>query len=76
MSKRPRHITCGCCAQPAGYYQQFWNQDNGFGMCGECIDWEISRGATVEDIMRRYGEPGVHFEETPRFKEARLKEAA
>ena len=68
MSRR-RHLTCTCCGSSAGNFEQFWNQDNGYGMCGDCIDWELDRGTSQDELKLRYGEPVVNFELTQKWRD-------
>jgi hypothetical protein len=30
------HLTCCCCGGDAPAYQQWWNRDKGYGLCGRC----------------------------------------
>ncbi len=60
-----RRLRCACCGEDAGTWEQFWNQDTGWGLCGRCADWIVdppgTRWAmTREDLVKCYGKPGVH----------------
>jgi hypothetical protein len=54
---RPRALTCCVCGQRA-MGRQWWNRDNGFGICVRCAeDWERTYG----DVERACGKRGVHW---------------
>lgn len=60
-----RSLECSCCGGDAGRWQQFHNQDTGYGMCARCVDSIVARGpqyieAHGIDINRTWGLPGVH----------------
>lgn len=57
-----RHLKCCVCGSAAGKYAQHWNRDTGWGICRECVDWEISRGVRPEELLDLYGIAGVHYE--------------
>lgn len=62
-----RHLECSCCGGSAGKWEQFHNQDTGYGMCARCVDSIVARGpqyleAHEIDINRTCGLPGVHRE--------------
>jgi hypothetical protein len=50
---------CSHCGNSAGRFEQYWNQDRGFGICPDCIDWLESRG---ENISKLHGKEGIHYE--------------
>lgn len=61
---------CACCGDDAGRWEQWHNQDTGFGICRKCVDWIMTRlvfgrpnpdGAPLE-FCRTYGLPGQHYE--------------
>lgn len=57
-----RTMTCCCCGDYAGRWQQWWNRDTGYGICRKCIDWLVSSGrATGEEILDLYGVEGVNY---------------
>jgi len=56
------NLTCCVCGDAAGKYKQHWNRDTGFGGCRTCIDWQISRGTTPDEIYSLYGIAGVNYE--------------
>lgn len=56
-----RYLNCTCCGGSAGRWQQWHNQDTGYGLCARCAAWIAGRGQT-EDMDRTYGVPGVHRE--------------
>lgn len=62
--------TCACCGSSAGRWEQWHNQDTGYGICRSCVDWVMTRkvfgrpdpiGAPLE-FCRTYGLPGQHYE--------------
>lgn len=58
---RGRNMLCACCGGSAGHWQQWWNRDTGYGLCGPCVPWLIDRGMTPEELERNYGKPGIHY---------------
>lgn len=64
MPAKVRPLICACCGQDAGQWQQWWNQDQGYGVCSRCALME--RGRTdAEGLRDIYGEEGVHFAPLP-----------
>lgn len=67
--QKARHLVCCCCGSDAGRWEQWHNQDKGFGLCGSCairiktksIDDELR---SPLGFSRTYGLPGVNFEPT------------
>ena len=61
--------TCACCGSYAGKWEQWFNQDTGFGLCSECVTWIKTRRPfgqepmTTEEFERIYGLAGAHYEE-------------
>lgn len=59
-------LDCAVCGLPAGRWHQWWNQDNGYGVCGDCAHVYLpSRGMSTLDVRKTYGEPGVHYPPKP-----------
>ena len=58
---RRRPLTCCCCGESAGTWQQWWNRDTGFGVCAKCVDWVRSRGESEQEIRSNYGVEGVNW---------------
>ena len=65
-----RELTCACCGESAGQWEQWHNQDTGFGLCRKCADWIAKRmmfgrpdpqGNPLE-LSKTYGLPGTHLE--------------
>ena len=59
------HLECSCCGGYAGRFEQFWNQDDGYGVCTRCVDDIIERGEEYMafhgiDINKTWGLPDVH----------------
>lgn len=59
MAVRPTNLTCACCGQSAGLWHQFFNQDDGFGICQACVDWIVERG-DGDLIAEAYGVASIH----------------
>lgn len=55
------NLTCCCCGDDAGKYQQWYNRDTGYGICPPCIDWLRNEGVTEESIFDLYGKEGINF---------------
>lgn len=54
-----RRLTCCCCGNDAGRWEQWWNRDTGYGLCAPCGAW-IGAKETPEEMNRLYGLEGVH----------------
>ena len=48
-TKKTVSLECSSCGGDAGRFQQFWNQDDGYGMCPRCIDEIVARGLPAEN---------------------------
>ena len=59
--KNKRPMTCCCCGNYAGKWQQWWNRDTGFGICSRCIDWMKGRGTPEEEMKGMYGVENIHW---------------
>lgn len=57
-----KELTCCVCGGSAGKYKQHWNRDTGWGICRKCVDWEISRKVSPEELLDLYGIAGVNYE--------------
>jgi D-tyrosyl-tRNA(Tyr) deacylase len=57
-----RHMTCCCCGDDAGRWEQHWNRDTGYGICAKCVAEEMGR-EPPERIKELYGTAGVHYRE-------------
>jgi hypothetical protein len=60
----PKHkMTCCVCGNYAGYYEQHWNQDDGYGICHRCVVWlKNDKGYTDDKIKDLYGIAGINYE--------------
>lgn len=58
---RSKHLHCACCGGDAGRWQQWWNQDTGFGICVRCVEWQLGRGTSVDEIHDMYGKRDVNW---------------
>lgn len=54
-----KYLTCCCCDGPT-IGRQWWNRDEGFGLCDRCAD-SMKHSTAAEDMQNRYGEAGVHY---------------
>jgi hypothetical protein len=54
-------LTCACCGESAGTFEQYWNQDLGWGICAKCVRWIASRNRPEDDIVWTYGQPGINY---------------
>ena len=62
----PRRLACACCGGFAGRWEQWPNQDAGYGVCADCVAWIIARQAmTPEEIQEAYGVEGVNYAPRP-----------
>ncbi|MBB76608.1 MAG: hypothetical protein CMJ75_19045 [Planctomycetaceae bacterium] len=60
-SPKPVPLLCTCCgARMIG--RQFHNQDTGFGLCNDCVDYCAERSTSSEQFQQTYGLRGVHYE--------------
>jgi hypothetical protein len=58
-----RNLRCACCGEDAGRFEQFFNQDTGWGLCAGCADYIVSKprnGMTVDELTRCYGKAGIN----------------
>jgi len=55
-----RRLTCCCCGESTRG-RQWWNRDNGFGVCNNCVTRQLERGETAENIESYYGIKGTHY---------------
>ena len=60
MAKKQK--TCSCCGGDAGKFEQWPNQDKGWGVCRSCVDWILGRGTTHEEFHQTHGVAGIHYE--------------
>jgi len=58
---RPARLLCACCGGVTRG-RQWWNQDDGHGLCAQCADWQIARGESAEQMERNYGKRGLYFD--------------
>lgn len=73
MNTKPSPKRCACCGADAGRWQQWHNQDTGYGLCRACADriathQPFGRPGELNDpaaFCRTYGLPGIHYE--PRY---------
>ncbi|WP_234265232.1 hypothetical protein [Hydrogenophaga sp. NFH-34] len=74
-AEKIRRLKCACCGGEAGHWQQWHNQDTGWGLCRTCADWIMSQPSTRTyhnelasplQFCRTYGLPGKNYE--PRYQ--------
>ena len=51
-----QELTCGCCSGSARG-RQWWNQDQGYGLCDKCINLCVGDAA----FSSAYGHRGIHW---------------
>lgn len=54
-------LTCSCCGASAGIFQQHFNRDTGWGICAECLAFEMGRDVPTDELVRLYGSPRIHY---------------
>jgi len=59
---RLKDLTCCVCGGAAGRFAQHWNRDTGYGICARCAAEEAGQ-STPEELVSRYGTPGVNYEQ-------------
>lgn len=62
MTATTRFLKCACCGGDAGCWEQWHNQDTGWGLCAPCSAWIAGRGMRPEEMNSVYGMVGVHRE--------------
>ena len=60
-----RFLRCACCGGNAGHWQQWENQDTGWGVCATCVDDMVGgrlgrHPVTTEEVRAWDGRAGVH----------------
>lgn len=66
--KKPK--LCTCCGANAGHWEQWHNQEEGYGICRSCVDGVMARrvfgcpnpGSVQLEFCSSYGLPGQHYE--------------
>jgi hypothetical protein len=59
MSNPVIQLECSCCGK-CTKGRQWWNRDNGYGLCPDCAKWLRDKGNLM--IYENYGTRGVHYE--------------
>ncbi len=54
------YLEC-CCCGGGTRGRQWWNRDDGYGMCVACIAYVRGRGMSEEEIRDLYGIDGIHW---------------
>lgn len=54
-------MTCCCCGAYAGFWEQWYNRDAGYGICPDCIVYVRSLGESPEEMKSNYGVEGVNY---------------
>lgn len=69
VSKYGRAVRLDCCVCGLGCLgRQWWNRDDGYGVCEGCIADARQRGESEAEIERLYGKPGIHHSLKPEPK--------
>ncbi len=58
---KTRALACCVCDGEAGHFEQHWNRDTGYGICRNCVDWEIKSGTDAATLRDYYGIEGVNY---------------
>lgn len=61
-AEKGRHLRCSVCGAAAGRHHQWWNRDDGNGICRACLDFEIAAGMSPDQVHENYGVAGKHYE--------------
>lgn len=64
-----RRLTCCVCGESTRG-RQWWNRDDGFGICPASVEFVRSHGASEEEIIRSYGHKGIHWGVEPEAQHA------
>lgn len=72
---KQRRLSCACCGGNAGCWAQWFNQDEGYGICRKCVDWirspeRAKHWEGEEGFERTYGVEGIHYEPSSPKSEA------
>ncbi|MPQ56255.1 hypothetical protein [Duganella sp. FT27W] len=56
-----QQLTCACCGS---YHKgrQWWNRDDGYGLCNDCIDDCVTDPMDFLEAGASYGVPGYHYD--------------
>lgn len=54
------HLNCACCGKYAGKHKQYFNQDNGYGICSQCAE-ELTEKYGAEYVREMYGVKGLNY---------------
>lgn len=65
---------CCLCGADAGKHAQHFNRDFGYGICGKCVDAELS-SVGIDSVLSCYGLPMLHYTMTTKMKECSLEQA-
>lgn len=60
MSQPVQYLTCCCCGNGL-FGRQWWNRDDGFGICNGCIAWQRNRDVSEAELQNLYGKEGLHW---------------
>lgn len=64
MTTRRVPLKCACCGTYAGKWEQWPNQDTGYGICQRCVrDLRHERDWPDAEIERVYGKEDIHWGE-------------
>ena len=55
-------LVCACCGLPAGHWEQWPNQDTGYGICYDCVQWQKEEFDEREEVIKRsYGIENINW---------------
>lgn len=55
-----KYKVCSICGAFAGYSKQWWNRDDGYGVCPDCANKQIKK-MDADEFKENFGLPGIHF---------------
>jgi hypothetical protein len=60
------NLDCACCDQPAPSHKQWFNQDDGYGLCLSCAIY-IEKKEGRNEVRQSFGVPGINHSLTTLF---------
>lgn len=62
--RRPRTLTC-CCCDSDTKGRQWWNRDEGYGLCNDCIVANGVKDVLMGSVAQSFGVRGIHWDIQP-----------
>jgi hypothetical protein len=57
-----KRLSCCVCGEVAPARRQWWNRDQGFGLCGACaVQLQRRPDYDADEFRECYGDEGVHW---------------